>query len=170
MVMIYDKSRSFSALTANELNVGDIVYVADSPAMLRKHIEDNNPLYRGPIKAINNEDTAYRFVVNDGCYSLAYLVERAREKERPYKDCYELTKDFKRIYDKVYSKKSSYSNKAPEELIVWVKNKRTFEEYMVTGFCEEGVIVGRSRISFDTLYDNFTYLNGDICGIHKVEE
>lgn len=169
--MVFDESRSYSALTADKLNIGDIVYAADSPAMLREHIEDDNKLFYGPIKAINKDDTAYRFIVNDGCYALAYLVEKAGErKERPYKNCEELMKDYKRVFDKVHSKDSLYFNNSPEELVVWVKNKRTFEEYMVTGFCEDGIIVGRSQISFDTLYDNFTYLNGDICGIRKVEE
>lgn len=73
--MKFDKSKVYTALTADELRAGDKVIVANNIGQLIDKVERDYP-----VLEINGHANGYkerRFLVNDGfSYALAYLVER----------------------------------------------------------------------------------------------
>lgn len=80
--MKFDKSRVYTALNADELQVGSKVAAADNLDMLKKRVQSIGCTdSRWPLElvAVDPENESYRFrVVQEGsesCYELAYLVE-----------------------------------------------------------------------------------------------
>lgn len=71
--MKYDKSKVYTSLTADELNPGDKVIVADSPRVLRQEVEEDG--YISTLKGVLKDCYIRRFATtNEWC--LAYLIER----------------------------------------------------------------------------------------------
>lgn len=80
--MIFDKSKVYTAVNANELSTDDIVYLADTVSRLKYlvSIEDKN--YFTTLDRILNEEERHRFVdENYLTYNLAYLICPARNAE-----------------------------------------------------------------------------------------
>lgn len=74
--MIFDKSRVYTALNADELKAGDKVIVADTLSYLHRKVADGSDIE--VLKAIRDDNCTARFGVEGGCFDLlAYLVERA---------------------------------------------------------------------------------------------
>lgn len=84
--MKFDKSRVFTALNADELKAGDIVFVADSIAGLKDMVENDIAAGSRKIERVGTAEEAYRFHVKCSgqtlCYNCAYLVERTGQKRR----------------------------------------------------------------------------------------
>ncbi|WP_443741424.1 hypothetical protein [Treponema berlinense] len=85
--MTFDKSKVYTALNADELKVGDKVFVADNIAELRRIVEKSSTKDARKIVHIRKDNEPYRFCVKsidaELCFgfNLAYLVERAEENE-----------------------------------------------------------------------------------------
>lgn len=72
--MKFDKSKVYTALNADELEVGSKVILADFIGSLKNSVR--NDLYITTLKAIFDEDHMYRFLDSDNTeFALAYLVE-----------------------------------------------------------------------------------------------
>lgn len=92
--MNFDKGRVYTALNAEELEVGSKVIVADDLFDLKESVLK----HRLPktIKKIESEDCEHRFLCDDDFhYALAYLVEESKEKKLECTNEYELTIVFK---------------------------------------------------------------------------
>ena len=79
--MIFDKTRVYSSVNADELNKGDIVYVADTLGRLKGFIDSdsNNNFYVKDVDDISSESNEFRIGVigMDGkifYFNLAYLI------------------------------------------------------------------------------------------------
>ncbi len=160
--MKFDKSRVYTVLNADELKAGDKVIVADDLVFLKALVERGSSL--NTINEIYDENCQCRFAVEgyDYVYSLAYLVERAEEKKwRPYKDCDEMIKDYKK----------RFNADCPEhELpLIWVQDKSSKEKCFITDFYNYttvGMSDGYYRF-LSELFNQFTYLDGSPCGVEE---
>lgn len=84
--MVFDKSRVYTALNADELQVGSKIVAADSLGLLKKRVisvgctDSRWPL---ELVSVDSEEEVYRFNVtqngSDSAYELAYLVEEPEE-------------------------------------------------------------------------------------------
>lgn len=82
--MIFDKSKVYTAVNANELSTGDIVYLADTISRLKFFVSIEDKIYFNFITLgrILNEEESHRFVdENYLTYNLAYLICPARNAE-----------------------------------------------------------------------------------------
>ena len=73
--MEFDKSRVYTALNADELKQGDKVIVARSLSLLKTAIE-NAEKHIKTLEEVNDEGFAFRFVVDNTSFPIAYLIER----------------------------------------------------------------------------------------------
>ena len=83
--MEFDKSRVYTVLNADKLEVGSMVIVADTLKTLKEKVThfDYEGMVRRLIK-INDESKAYRFAINeDEVYALAYFVSPSESKKTP---------------------------------------------------------------------------------------
>lgn len=72
--MLFDKSRIYTVVNAEELKPGDKVIVADDIATLKRCVTDAIPV--DPLFRIEDGAKTFRFTVRNFSYALAYLVER----------------------------------------------------------------------------------------------
>lgn len=80
--MTFDKSKVYTALNADELSVGDIVYLADTMSRLKYVVDVDDKNYFTTLNRILNEEERHRFVdENYLTYNLAYFVCPARNAE-----------------------------------------------------------------------------------------
>ena len=87
--MIFDKTKVFTALNADELKIGSKVVVSESIENLKFRVEDNDmPI--DEITSIISENYIDRFEIKrNGCcytYTLAYLVEEPQEQSLKWTD------------------------------------------------------------------------------------
>jgi len=83
--MEFDKSKVYTTLNAEELQVGSKVIVADNLLELKEDVLK----HRLPkiIKNVESEDSEHRFLCNDSFhYALAYLIEPPEEKVLKWTD------------------------------------------------------------------------------------
>ena len=83
--MEFDKSRVYTTLNADELNIGDEVYCADTLESLMLQVTDKtHPSFRvrGKIDRIEPIDYTHRFHIEGECrvFNLAYLINKSEEK------------------------------------------------------------------------------------------
>ena len=80
--MEFDKSRVFTALNADELKVGSIVYLHSNLAGLKELVINEPKSLVRKIKTIRSANEEYRFCDEDNCISpLAYLISEPEEKK-----------------------------------------------------------------------------------------
>lgn len=79
--MIFDKSKVYTALNAEELSKGDLIIGADTLAQLKEKVEIRNYKDLLSILEIRDNDKWSRFDTQENYYSLAYLVCPARNAE-----------------------------------------------------------------------------------------
>lgn len=164
--MEFDKSRVYTALNADELKVGDKVYVADSLSDLKRLVEMNMSNCERKLKAIRKDYEINRFVVenpdfNEYAYNLAYLVERAEEKKfRPYKDTDEMIADYK--------KRFSVDCAEYEFPLIWIKSKEIGgEKNLIIDAFESAIGISDEYVPFKSLFNSYTYLDGSPCGVEE---
>lgn len=74
--MEFDVSKVYSAVTAEQLKVGDKVIVADNLEQLRNKVQSGAQPQK--LVAVLEDNCEYRFSVEQDPYALAYLVESRR--------------------------------------------------------------------------------------------
>lgn len=86
--MKFDKARVYTALNADELEIGSICFLADTIAQLRERVESENDEYKCKIDHIFSERETYRFCDKSALQFLyAYLIELPRKPNyRPFKN------------------------------------------------------------------------------------
>lgn len=76
--MIFDKSKVYTTVNADELERGDLIIGADSLALLKEKVGIGSEKDLFPLIEVRGEDTDYRFDTEEDYFSLAYLVCTAR--------------------------------------------------------------------------------------------
>lgn len=87
--MDFDKSRVFTTLNADELEIGSKVIVANTLRALQDGVGYEIPAER--LTAIQSTSYLKRFIVGGHAYAFAYLIEEPKVKAQPAKQ--KLTKD-----------------------------------------------------------------------------
>lgn len=156
--MEFKKENVYTALNANELNVGDKVIVADDLIYLKTLVERGSEL--NTIKEIYDGNYMCRFSVagDDYIYNLAYLVKRAEEKKwRPYENCNEMIADFKKRFN---------VDCADYELpLIWVKSNSDNLTSLITDFFIDIIFRSNIEVCLKDLFNDYTYLDGSPCGL-----
>lgn len=96
----------------------------------------------------------------------SYRIKPA-ETYRPYKDINELCEAWKQL-----TGRTAIKNTMP---LIWVKPKRDLrntDSVAIIGFCQENdfdnsVLIDSTWLSFQELFDNFTFLDGTLCGVKQ---
>lgn len=78
--MKFDKSRVYTALNAAELKIGSKVIVADNLDALIDKVTSGRCVET--LKDISEPTMAFRFIIADTRYNLAYLVSKPEEKRK----------------------------------------------------------------------------------------
>ena len=82
--MEFDNSKVYTALNADELEIGSKVIVANDLAHLKVFVHDDLTCI---LEKVLDEESTCRFVANEGApYSLAYLVSEPEEKKLEWTD------------------------------------------------------------------------------------
>lgn len=145
-------NRVYTALNAEELNVGDKCFLADTKRDLDEQIDffDNEKVRT--LTDIRDDTFERRFVDEvKSAYAFAYLVER-KPSYRPYENIDEMIEDWK----------SRFSSDIPDYAmpLIWLQNTVTKAVSLMTSF----LVIDDKRRRFDDLFDNYTYLDGSPFG------
>lgn len=82
--MNFDKSKVYTALNADELQLGSKIIVADTIGELKSSVSNNeNPK---ELLKIDNDYTQYRFGTGCSSYAFAYLVDKSKCVELKWTD------------------------------------------------------------------------------------
>lgn len=84
--MEFDKSRVYTAVNADELEVGSKVYTADCLGTLQQMVEVGLKDKVTTIREIESVDYGGRFYDGIACWHLAYLVSEPEEKKLKWTD------------------------------------------------------------------------------------
>ena len=80
--MKFDKSKVYTALNADELEVGSVVILADYLDLLRGQVETNShSVFNRRLDGVMSASSTNRFKSGDKAYNLAYLVRKVGEEE-----------------------------------------------------------------------------------------
>lgn len=166
--MEFDKSKVYTALNADEVKVGSKGIFANTVYELQKFVAEEKTITGAHIKklvSIMPDDFQARFNGSSMSFpivfSLFYLVEeQEEEKWRPYKDTYEMIKDFCIRFKKGFAGYELPHIKIKSK--VGKKINRCF-----TSFSANNVFFGITPVCFGTLLENYTYLDGSPCGIKE---
>ena len=156
--MEFDKSRVYSALNADELEVGSTVIVADSLQGLKDRVNKSasDEDYISRIGSILPETAIHRFkTLWGGEYPLAYLISPPKEPE----------------YKPFSNSETAYKTIAAHG--GWVKRGRTY--YFVTGLdigCGDGEEIQLHGCWFSALFvcENCTFADDGTPVGEKVED
>ena len=114
--MEFDKSRVYTALNADELEVGSTVFVANTLAYLKEVVNAEHSNRRVKVDIIKNEWCDSRFYADSENWLLAYLISPPKEPKEPeYKPFSDTETAYKTI--------SAHGG--------WIKQGRTY--HFVTG-------------------------------------
>ncbi|MFC2602298.1 MAG: hypothetical protein ACFNX0_00130 [Treponema sp.] len=85
--MEFDKSRVYTALNADELEVGSTVFVANTLAFFKEVVNDEQSDRRVKVDRIESECYESRFHANSENWQLAYLISPPKKPEyKPFSD------------------------------------------------------------------------------------
>lgn len=163
--MEFDKQKVYTALNADDINVGSRGYFADTLENLKDVVKYECSEYYGKVVEINKESYEDRFRLEDKYdYCLFFLVEEPKEKRlRPYRDTDEMIEDFKSRYNS-YGGWSGKSNPMYIPLI-WVRNA-CGKKRLVTNIDDDSVYL-QGWVSLPEFAEAYTYLDGSPCGIEE---
>ena len=157
-----------NASTTYELDNVDGWYFCDGREMPKEYIgnktvEEVVNTYGTPRSMRLPDMRPERYAIYLGYPNTSPLREDGKKQYRPYESSAEMIVDF---IDRFKVNCPSYC-----EPLVWVKGKENDNRFLVTGFSlEGGVCLGRAAyISFNTLFNWYTYLDGSPVGMEEKE-
>ena len=151
--MMFDKSRVYTALNADELAIGSKCIFADTIQDLRKRVQDEDAEpWMGILTYLYGDNSVKRFVGDDYPYIYAYLIEPPTEsKYRPFRS----------------------TAVAMEAILAhdgWIKHKESESYSFIIACNEEVVCINNKSMDMYELFANFVFTdNGVPCG-ELVEE
>lgn len=161
--MDFDKSKVYTVITADEVEVGSKGYYADCPKDLEERVNSDNKTYYDTLVGITPTSEVYRFKIGAAfsCeYALFYLVEEPEKKKlRPYSDTNEMIDHFNEHFELI-----------PQTYclpFLWIKSKSTGRKHLITDCENDCVWIGSVSIKFKDLYEHYTWLDGSPCGIKE---
>ena len=146
--MKFDKAKVYTALNADELQIGSICFLADTIAQLREYVESENDEYKHKIDHIFSERVAYRFCDKGALHFLyAYLIEPPRKPNyRPFKNVAE-------------------AMTAIKEHGGWVQNCSSGNQYIVLAKFYDSLLFWRERVSMEAFLQEYVFADdGSPCG------
>lgn len=85
---------------------------------------------------------------------------------RPFKDCTELIRCFRKIWREARRFYEEYDyNLSVEMPAIWVVSKDTDTREMIVGYGEAGVFLPRANLTMQELLYNYTFVDGSPCGV-----
>nr|DAW66646.1 MAG TPA: hypothetical protein [Caudoviricetes sp.] len=156
--MEFDKSRIYTAVNADELQIGSKVILSNVLSELKEAVEVEKEEAIQTLAIIRGENEVLRFVGDKyhSGYTLAYLIEPPTEKKyKPFESVEEAMKAIK----------------AHGGWITDVEAKRTFlvQAYENSAECKQ-LLLGHSWVTLDDLFEIFVFADdGTPCGV-LVEE
>ena len=107
--MEFDKSKVYTALNADELQIGSKCIFADTVRGLRRKVEEERDTNRvETFYRLHNEGGDDLFVGNNYAYCYAYLIEPPAEpKYKPFESLNSLSNAVKRHGDNIQTKEFS---------------------------------------------------------------
>ncbi len=159
--MQFDKTKVFTALTADLLEPGDQVICADNMSDLKAFVtEAKGKKDICVIEAIADEGESERFkLVNDIHYALAYLVNKV--EYRPFKDTKELVEVFEKI---AHILPYDYNFFMP---FIWIKNRETGDKELILTYGKDRYYTENTAGDMEGLLRYYTFLDGSPCGVKK---
>lgn len=166
--MDFDKSKVYTVITADEVEIGSKGYYADCPKDLEERVNSDNKTYYGTLSRITPTSEVYRFKKGDAFiseYALFYLVEEPEKKKlRPYRDTDEMVDHFCRHFNLI-----PQDHRLPT---LWIKFKTDADrKYLIARLTKDTVTLclesNNITLSLDTLAEKYTYLDGSPCGIKE---
>ncbi|UTY25128.1 hypothetical protein E4N78_04260 [Treponema denticola] len=153
--MKFDKSRVYTAVNADELQIGSKCIFADTVKGLRRKVEEDT--YRvETFYRLHNNSGDDLFVGNDCAYCYAYLIEPPDEpKYKPFSNMENI-------------KKASVKCKG------FIKTKQGAQEGIIIGISFDNRVIIKKRygleyLTFEQLFESYTFDDGSPCG-ELVEE
>lgn len=95
--MEFLKERVYTAVNADELEIGSKVIMASDLTTLKCYVRDRYGVTE--LQRVRNEDWIARFEADGMCYALCYLIEEPEEKKLKWTDL--------RLFDKIQRKDGS---------------------------------------------------------------
>mgnify|MGYP006956015635 CR=1 FL=1 len=163
--MVFDKSKVYIALNADEIKPGSKGYYADNLKALRDAVCTADKSVFGEIENIYDDSCSRRFNIKDDCgYYLFYLIEEPKEKKlRPYRDTDEMIAHFCGHFNLI-----SQVHIPPT---IWIKRIITGVKYLVVRIKADEVTIVYDNVAHtldvSELEDEYTYLDGSPCGIEE---
>ena len=150
--MKFDKSRVYTAVNADELQIGSKCIFADTVKGLRRKVEEDT--YRvETFYRLHNNSGDDLFVGNDCAYCYAYLIEPPDEpKYKPFESVEKAMEAIKKHGG-------------------WVKDKKNNVQLLVVGFDDDNGFLGNGySCSYTGLFLDYVFADdGSPCG-ELVEE
>lgn len=85
---------------------------------------------------------------------------------RPFENCDELIKCFRRIWRKERRYYEEYDFQLSIEMpSIWVVNKDSGIRELITGYGENTVLLSRANLTMQDLLNEYTFINGSPCGV-----
>ena len=153
--MEFDKSKVYTAVNADELQIGSKCIFADTVKGLRRKVEEDT--YRvETFYRLHNDGGDDLFVGNDCAYCYAYLIESPNEPK------------YKSFSNMENLKKSAVKYKG------FIKTKQGVQEGIIIGISFDNRVIIKKRygleyLTFEQLFENYTFDDGSPCG-ELVEE
>ena len=159
--MLFDKSKVYTALNADEVKVGSKGYFADNIKALKEAVKNEDCVMFGEIEEVFADFASDRFgLKGESEYKLFYLVEEPKEKKlRPYKDTDEMIDHFCRHFNFI---PNSYN--LP---LIWVKDEKGNKLLVHTVYSNGDFLTGDKELSLNDLCREYTYLDDSPCGIEE---
>ena len=156
--MEFDKSRVYTAVNADELQIGSKCIFADTVRGLRRKVEEEGDANRvETFYRLHNNGADNLFVGNNYAYCYAYLIEPPAEpKYKPFESV-----------DKAREVINKHGG--------WVSHRDCKNYFFITGYLPHlnegiGICIGLVWHTLQELYDNFIFADdGSPCG-ELVEE
>lgn len=141
--MLFDKSRVFTALNADEVKVGSKGYGSDTMEDLKSKVITEAELLE--LAKIQGEDSILRFTDSlNRAYSLFYLVEEPKEKK----------------YYPYYS-----PDEIPNGALLNIVLRYDGAHFVITAVDDKRVYLGPNGwVDMQDLYNCYTWPNGTPCG------
>ena len=146
--MEFDKSRIYTAVSADELAIGSKCVFGDTIQDLRQKVQGCAEDYTEVLTDLYDDDSVERFVVDDCTYIYAYLVEPPTEKKyKPFGSVEEAMKAIK-----------AHGG--------WIKFNVSASYSLVIGYGVGSIYTHEKCISMRELLENYVFADdGSPCGV-----